>query len=207
MCFSMGGGAAKKQAQQARADEDARKARIAAGMGQIDQTFSRFDQGFFDKRASDYVDYATPQLERQLKQTRDNLIFALSRTGNLKSSAAIDKNADLNYEADVARAGVANEGQNQANSLRNQVENARSGVTAELNATGDSSAAAAAALRNAANLSVPQGYSPLGNLFASFAQAAAAIGSNANNGFSGFAGSRSSPGYGSGRGSMSIVGA
>jgi hypothetical protein len=187
MCIPSGSGA-KKQAAQQRADEEARKARIAAGMASIDQTFGKFDHNFYGGRAKEYIDYATPQFERQLRDTRDNLIFALSRTGNLRSSAAIDKNADLNYEADVARTGIANDGLNKANELRNQVENARGNVVAQLNATGDSSAASDAAIRNATNLSTPVGYSPLGNLFASFAQSAAAIGSNAGNGYSGFVG-------------------
>ena len=188
MCISLAGSGAKKQAQQQRADEDARKARISAGMGSIAQTFGKFDEKFYGDRTKDYIDYATPQFERQLRDTRDNLIFALSRTGNLKSSAGQKKNADLNYEADTARTGIANDGLNKANELRNQVENSRGNVVAELNATGDSSAAAQAAIRNAVNLSTPVGYSPLGNLFASFAQSAAGIGSNAGNGFSGFAG-------------------
>lgn len=205
MCISLGGGkAAKKQAQQQRADEDARKARIASGMASIADTFGKFDEKFFADRAKDYIDYATPQFERQLRDTRDNLIYALSRTGNLRSSAGQRKNADLNYEADTARAGIANDGLNKANELRNQVENSRSNVVAELNATGDSSAAAQAAIRNAVNLSTPVGYSPLGNMFASFAQSAAQIGSNAGNGYSGFAGGGAQT-YGASRGSSTVV--
>lgn len=188
MCISLGGTGAKKQAKQQRADEDARKARITAGMGSISDTFGKFDEKFYGDRTKDYIDYATPQFERQLRATRDNLIYALSRGGNLKSSAGAGKNAELNYEADTARAGIAADGLNKANELRNQVENSRGNVVAELNATGDSSAAAQAAIRNATNLATPVGYSPLGNLFASFAQSAASIGSNAGNGFSGFAG-------------------
>lgn len=202
MCF--GGTGAKKQAQQQRADEDARKARIAAGMGSIASTFGKFDEKFFGDRTKDYIDYATPQFERQLRDTRDNLIYALSRTGNLRSSAGQKKSADLNYEADTARAGIASDGLNKANELRNQVENSRSNVVAELNATGDSSAAAQAAIRNAVNLSTPVGYSPLGNMFASFAQSAAQIGSNAGNGYSGFAGGGAQT-YGASKGSSTVV--
>lgn len=193
MCFSTGAG---KQARQARADEEARKARIAAGMANIDQTFGKFTPEFYDSRRANYIGYAMPQLERQLTQNRDELVYALSRTGNLDSSAAIRKNADLNYEGDVARIGVENEGQNKANALRSQVENARSNVVSQLNATGDNQAAADAAVRSAVNLETPVGYSPLGNLFASFAQSVANIGSNAANGFRGFAGGGSGGGGG-----------
>lgn len=186
MCFGDGG--AKRQAQQARAEEDARKARIAAGMSDIDRTFSRFTPEFYGERRNNYIEYALPQLDRQLGQNRDELVYALSRTGNLDSSAAIRKNADLNYEGDVARMGVENEGQNKANALRAQVENARSGVVSQLNATGDNQAAADAAVRSAVNMETPVGYSPLGNMFASFAQSVANIGANSGGGFRGLPG-------------------
>lgn len=204
MCISLGGSGAKKQAKQQRADEEARKARIAQGMASIASTFGKFDEKFYGDRAKDYIDYATPQFERQLRDTRNNLIYALSRTGNLNSSAGQKKNSDLNYEADTARSGIAADGLNKANEFRNQVENSRGNVVAELNATGDSSAAAQAAIRNATNLATPVGYSPLGNLFASFAQSAAAIGSNAGNGYSGFSGGGAQS-YSPSKGSSTVV--
>lgn len=188
MCFSAGAGAAKREAKQQRADDEARKQRIKDGMAQIDSIFGKFDDNFFIDRAKAYSAYATPQLDRQLQDQKKNLIFALSRTGNLDSSAANDLNGKLIYDGDVARTGIANEGLNQANALRNSVENSRGNVVAELNATGDSTAAAQAALRNSINLNTPQGYSPLGNLFANFAQTVGNIGSNAGNGFQGFFG-------------------
>ena len=55
----------------------------------------------------------------------------------------------------------------------------------------------AAALRQVQGLNQPGGYSPIGNLFANFAQVASGIGANSNNSFAGFsgAGGRSSPSY------------
>jgi hypothetical protein len=186
MCFGDGG--AQKQADQQRRDEVARQNRIKSGMSSIADAFSGFNDSFFAKRAKDYVDYATPGLEKQAGDARDNLIYALSRTGNLDSSAAIDRNADLTEETNAKRIAVANQGLDGANQLRSQVENMRGNVVAELNATGDSSAAGQAALRNAANLNQPQGFTPLGDLFSSFAQTIGNIGSNAGNGYGGFAG-------------------
>lgn len=203
MCFG-GDGGAGNIARQQRADEVARQNRIKSGMSSIDTAFSNFNDGFYSKRAKDYVDYATPSLERQASEARDNLIFALSRSGNLDSSAAIKRNADLTEEANAARIGVANTGIDEANRLRSQVENTRGNVVAELNATGDSSAASAAALRNVQNLHQPAGFSPLGNLFASFAQTIGGIGSNAGNGYGGFSGSGSNL-FRSGGGSQRVV--
>jgi hypothetical protein len=192
MCFFGGDKSAERAAQQQRADEDARKARIQLGMANIDKAFSGFNDGFYKKRAQAYVDYATPTVDRQAGQAHDNLIYALSRTGNLDSSAAIKQDALLNDEVNAQRIGIANEGLNQANSARSSVENTRGNVVAELNATGDSSASTAAALRASQNLAQPQGFSPLGNLFASFANGISQIGANAGNNYGGFSGFGSS---------------
>ena len=205
MCFSSNNSASKIAAQQ-RADEVARQGRITSGMGSIDSAFSGFNDDYYAKRAKDYVDFATPTLNKQARATHDDLIYALSRTGNLDSSAAIKKNADLTDETNAQRIGIANTGLDQANQLRSSVENTRGNVVAQLNATGDSSAAAAAALRDTSNLNQPQGYSPLGNLFSSFASTLGSIGSNASNGYSGFAGGGKSL-FGTGSGSQRVVGA
>lgn len=204
MCFSSGG-SADKIAKQQRADEVARQNRIKSGMAQIASTFGAFNPAFYDKRAHDYNDYAMPEVNRQQDHQRQNLIYALARTGNLDSSAAIDKNAELNEEGNKQRIGVANEGLNQENSLRSQVENTRGNVVAELNATGDDSAASSSALRAVQNLNQPAGFSPLGNLFAAFADSVARIGSRAANGYSGFAGGGGAPLF-AGSGSSRIVG-
>lgn len=207
MCLGGGGGAAEKIAKQQRADEVARQNAIKQGMGQISSTFGAFNDGFYKKRADDYLAYAMPDINRQASDNRENLIYALARTGNLDSSAAIDKNAELTEEANKARIGAANEGINQSNNLRNQVEQTRGNVVAELNATGDASAASASALRAVQNLNQPAGFSPLGSLFLNFADSVARIGSRAGNGYSGFAGGGSgTPLFSTGAGSARVVG-
>lgn len=207
MCFSAGAGEAKREAARQRADEEARKSRIKDGMGQIDGVFGAFDNDFFERRAKAYSAYATPQLDRQLMDQKKNLIFALSRTGNLNSSAANEMNGKLVYDGDVARTGVANEGLNQANALRSSVENTRGNIVSALNATGDNQAAIDSAMRSSVNLNTPQGYSPLGNMFANFANTVANIGSNANNGYSGFAkGWEFNPVISNAKGAQRIVG-
>lgn len=187
MCF-FGGGGESEIAKQQRADEVARQNRIAQGQIGIDGTFKQFDDNYYAKRAKDYVDFATPTLERQAGNARNSLIYALSRTGNLDSSAANKQNADLTAETDAQRVGIANAGLDNANKARTNVENVRSNLVSELNATGNSEAASNGALRQAQNLNTPVGYSPLGNLFSSFVSNLSSIGSNANNGYSGFLG-------------------
>ena len=208
MCFGSSS-AADNIAQQQRADEVARQNRITQGMAQIANIFGGFNDGFYKKRADDYTAYAMPEVNRQADQQRRDLVYALARTGNLDSSAAIDKAAELGEEVNKQRIGVANEAQNQANNLRGQVEQTRGNVVAELNATGDAEAASNSALRQSQNLNQPAGFSPLGNLFLNFANTVAQIGSRAGNGYSGFAGAGApifGPGYSlSGAGSSRIV--
>lgn len=206
MCFGGGSGSADKIAQQQRNDETARQQRITDGMGQIAQIFGGFNDGFYKKRADDYSAFAMPEVERQAGQQRKDLTYALARTGNLNSSAAIDKAAELGQEVNNQRVGVSNEALNQANNLRGQVEQTRGNVVAELNATGDAQAASNSALRQSQNLNQPAGFSPLGNLFLNFAQSVAGIGSRAGNGYSGFLGNGSSPLFATGAGSQRIVG-
>lgn len=188
MCLGGGGGDVEDIAKAQRKDEVERQKRIKAGMAQIAQTFGAFNESFYGKRASDYQTYAMPEVERQAEHQRKNLIYALARTGNLDSSAAIDKNAELAEEANKQRVGVANEGLNQSNALRSQVEQTRGNVVAELNATGDSAASSASALRAIQNLSQPAGFSPLQNLFVNFANSVGNIGARAGNGYAGFMG-------------------
>lgn len=188
MCFGDGG--ASRMAREQRSEEQARQARIRAGMGRIDQTFASFDEPFYADRAKAYVDYATPQIDRQADDARRQLIFALSRSGNLDSSAANRKNEELSRDVNEARVGAANEGQNTANRTRADVETARSNLVSMLNATGDADAASASALRQVQALSMPEGFSPLGQLFSNFLSGVSRIGSNAQNGYSGFFGPR-----------------
>lgn len=205
MCFSTGG-SANKIAKQQRADEVARQQRINSGMSKIDGAFAGFNDDFYNARKRAYLDYALPGVERQAADARRGLIFALSRNGNLDSSAAIFKDRELTREADQARLDVGNVALDQANRTRADVENVRSGLVAQLNATGNDQAAAAAALRQAQNLNMPQGFSPLGQLFANFAAGLSRIGSNEGNGYGGFFGGASSGYPMSSTGSQRVVG-
>ena len=186
MCFG-GDGGAGEIAQQQRADEYARQARIAAGMQKINDTFSAFGDDYYNKRAQDYTDYATPQLDRQYGLAKDNMIYALDRSGILQSSAAQKKNAELSNDFDQSRIDIAGKAQDTANTARSNVETTRGTLVNQLNATGDDSAAAAAAVRQATALNQPTGFSPLGQLFANFTSGLASIGSNASNSYSGLA--------------------
>src|SRR3546814_20442278 len=91
-------------------------------MGQIDQTFSQFNDDYFDTRSKAYLDYATPQLEDQFAKAKEQLIFALSRGGNLNSSVAGERLADLTKQYDRNRTALADRGLALANDARSTDE-------------------------------------------------------------------------------------
>lgn len=166
------GGSAKSggnEAKQARADEQARQQRIREGTTKINGIFdSQFDDNFFSGRRNAFMDYAAPQLDDQYGDASKELTFSLARNGTLDSSVRgqkageLQKMFDLNKQQ-LADQAIANEGQS-----RNAIEDARSGLIATLNATGDATGAANSALARSAALSQPAAFSPLGSMFADF---------------------------------------
>ena len=158
-----------KEAAQARADEQARQDRIRRGTADINSLFDReFSDSFFDSRAKAYRDYAMPQLDDQYGETQRDLTFALTRAGLLDSSVRADKTADLSKAYDIQRQGVVDQGEAEATSARNAVEDSRANLISMLNVTGDAQGAVNAALARSTALSRPGNYSPLTQLFADF---------------------------------------
>lgn len=158
-----------KASKQARADEAARQARIREGTSAIDSTFNnQFTPEFFDSRRTAYVDYAMPQLEQQHADARKELVYALTRAGQLDSSARAEKEAELARLFGVQKQKVADDALGFSNQAKTAVEDARGGLITMLNATGDSAGAANSALARASTLTQPQQFSPLTQLFADF---------------------------------------
>jgi hypothetical protein len=160
------GGGGDGGAGQARADEAARQARIKQGTASIDKNFSGFNDGFFDSRARAYTNFANPQLADQYARTQQNLTYNLARQGLTASSEASRNAGELQRQYNDNRAQIAAQGMDAANDARNQVEQNRSELLAQLNATSDPAAAAASAVNRADVLSRQQSFSPLGQLFA-----------------------------------------
>jgi hypothetical protein len=206
MCFPKDK-TASRMAEQQRSDELSRQSRIQSGMSEIDRIFSgQFSPEFYGKQRQAYLDFATPQLDREYGDTKDQLVYALSRSGLLDSSAGQNENANLSRAYDRNRLGIAGKAMDTENAARASAENARSNLVATLNATGDDAASAAAAMRQSQNLSMPQGYSPLVGLFGDLSSSIARIGSNAANDYSGMARNIGSLFKTGGRGSQTVVG-
>jgi hypothetical protein len=161
-----GGGGGDGGAGQARADEAARQARIKEGSANIDKSFGGFNDAFFGGRAKAYTDYANPQLADQYARTQQNLTYNLARQGLTASSEAARNAGELQRQYNDNRALIAAQGLDAANQARSQVEQNRSELLAQLNATSDPAAASASAVNRAGVLAQQQSFSPLGQLFA-----------------------------------------
>lgn len=163
MC--MGGGGGGNAAAQAREDEKRRQERIQKGMGNINETFSTFDDSFYDRRANAYKAFAMPNVESQYKDAHQGLVYNLARSGNLASSEAARQMGILNQDRNSANLKVADASLDYANKSRQQVEQARTDLVNQLMATADPSTAASQAAARSATLTPDPAMVGLGDLF------------------------------------------
>jgi len=164
MCF--GGGGGDGGAAQARADEQARQARIKQGVGNINERFNQFDDSFFKQRGQAYKNFATPQVNDQYKQVSDQLAFSLARTGLGQSSEAARQGGVLMRDNALARQQLAEGATTEATKARQSVEDQRNALISQVNMTADPELAAQNALRSAGILEQQQAFNPVANLFA-----------------------------------------
>jgi hypothetical protein len=164
MCF--GGGGGDGGAAQARADEQARQDRIKKGVGNINQKFDKFDDGFFKGRGQAYTNFATPQVNDQYKQVSDQLAFSLARTGLDQSSEKARQGGVLMRDNALARQTLAEGATTEATKARQAVEDQRNSLISQVNMTADPEMAAQNALRSAGIMEQQQAFNPVANLFA-----------------------------------------
>ena len=162
--------AAERQAAEARAAEEARQGRIREGMAGIDSTFGGFDDGFYNQRRQAYLDFALPQINEQSDRARRELLFALDRAGLTNSTAAGEKQRELELEIGNQRQTAASTADDMVTQARGDVANARTGAVNLLNQSNDAGQAISSARTGAASVAQPQSFSPLGTLFASAGQ-------------------------------------
>lgn len=163
--MSGGARAARREAERARQEEQARQDRIRQGTDTINSTFGQFDDPFFGDIRQSYIDYARPQLDRQFNDAREQLTYALARQGTLNSSTRGEQTADLQERRDLNLQDITDQARQFETDARNNVERARADLLTTLQATGDAEGASNAALSRASILSAPPSYSPLGQLF------------------------------------------
>ena len=169
MCIFGGGSQpVDNSAEIARQEEAARQARITEGRTAIDDAFGAFTPDYFDSYANDYTGFYTPKLDDKYADARKKLTLQLASTGNLTGSAGIGQLRDLTEMYNEQTSDVTNKSLAAANTLRGNVENARSDLYSQNSVAADPGNAAESAARQIGILQQPQQFSPLGDVFSSF---------------------------------------
>ncbi len=182
MCFNIfgDGGAsrraeqlAQQQATEKRTEETNKANSLRSGMEGINKAFGGFDDAYFDRLKTDYMDYAQPQLEDQYKDAKKNIVYALARKGSLNSSVMGDQQAILDRQNATNLTGITGTANDIANTARGQIASNKNQVVSQLDATYDDSAAVSDAMERSRMLAVTPSFNPLGKMFGDIAAQAA----------------------------------
>lgn len=152
----------------ARAEEEKRQGRINESIANIDNSFTGFNQPFYDKYQADYTGYYQPQLDDQYADARKRLTLQLAKTGNLTSSAGINQLGDLQENYNTQRTGITNQAIDAVNRLKGDVDMRKSQLYTDARSAADPGSATSAATSAAAALQPGMPASPLANSFADF---------------------------------------
>jgi len=151
---------------------DKQFARMLKGGGLYSGTkqVTGFDDAFFGGQRDAYMDFYQPQLDDQFGQAKDQLTYALARAGTLNSTLAADKSADLTKKYDVQKASVLSQANDQVAQNRSRINNEKSALVAQLNATGDANRVSNEALSRTQQMyNEAPAYNPLGDIFSGVA--------------------------------------
>lgn len=172
----------KRQDDAARAEANDKSARLKQGTDNINNAFSNYDQNYYQGLANKYSDFYLPQLADQGQTAQQQLLYGLARQGILNSSAKGYEYGQLQKQYGLQQQGILSNAQAYSNNAKQQIENQRSNLLSQLNATGGDKVTSAGFLGgSSANavgsypISAPvlQSFSPLGDLFQNVSSVAA----------------------------------
>ena len=170
MCLGGGGDSfLQEEYERQRAEEEARQGRITEGKAAIDAAFSGYDDAFYENQATNYMDYATPQIEDQYTDAMRSLTRALSRSGMSQSSVAAERKAKIEKTLADAQADAARQGQSYANDVRQSLASVKNNLISQNNALADPTLIANMAASQSSAASQVPNYSPVANIFANVA--------------------------------------
>jgi len=151
--------------ERAKADEAERQAKVDAGLANIEDVFSQYDQDFYDQTSDAYMDYAQPQLEDQYAEGLKQLQYALARGGRFNSSTEVNRKAGAAEDLAFQQQELASKALQAAKGQQQAVADAKEKMIRlnEVNANPD----LAASLSNsqAGLLNQPPKFDPLINVF------------------------------------------
>lgn len=153
-----------------RRQENERQAAIRRGVGNINTQFEGFNDPFYARRKEAYQDFALPELANQFQNTSKQLAYKNANQGLLQSSGARFLNDSLEREMVRQKQGIADMGQQQANQLRQNVENERSTLISQNQSAADPLLASQQAMAQASTLALPSTFAPVSNFLSGWAQ-------------------------------------
>lgn len=157
-------------AEKARKAEEERAARVAEGTESINAAFQQFDDPYFDQARQTNLDFYQPELQDQYQDAYRKMVLDLNRSRNLNSSAGARTLGNLQERMAQETTQMGGRADDYAAARRAEVENSRSNLVNQLNASADPAAANTAALAQAQQLGRQQTLSPLGAVFADLIQ-------------------------------------
>jgi hypothetical protein len=163
------GSSSDKGAEAARAEEERRQEAIRQGVRNVDAQFTGFNEDFYSKRAKAFEDFALPQLAQQTQDTTKQLIYQQARRGMLDSSATRYLTNRLKSETAKQQQGITDQGQTQANALRQSVNQAKGDLYNQATLTADPAMAQRQAISAAATLQLPSSFAPVSNFLQGWA--------------------------------------
>lgn len=120
---------------------------------------------FLESLERSYLDFATPEVGRQARKATEKSTNQLARRGTMESSIAAEQQAEIARQQAEALGRVAARASEIRSQRAREIESSRQNVIAQLEASGNSAAAAQSALNASQTLAGSQEFSPLANLF------------------------------------------
>jgi len=140
--------------------ENQRQASITKGQAEVDKEFAGFDDGFYNKRAQDYINYVMPQLGEQVRGQQKGIQYGLSDRGLTNSSVARNAMSGLAKQTALQQQAIAEQGMVQAQELQRQVESNRAELYNQVISASDPGNIGKQAGAAAATLRQPSTFSP-----------------------------------------------
>lgn len=154
---------------EARQLEAERQATITSGVKDVNKIFSGFTDDFYNQRARDYINFALPKLGMETRDTERAMKFSLANRSLSNSSAARQQKSSLARAVADAAGSIGTQAESESQRLRSDVEQQRSNVIAQLQASADPAVAGQQAINSAAQFTAPSTFAPVGGFLNNWA--------------------------------------
>jgi hypothetical protein len=164
------GGSTSSAGETAAEAEARRQAKVDAGLENIEDVFSQYDDDFYDKSSDAYLDYYEPQLEDKYKEGLKQLQFALARGGRFNSSTEVGKKAKAAQDLGFQKNELASGAIKAANDSEAAVEGAKERMINLNQVNADPDLASSLSNAQSGMLNAPPKFDPLLDVFSNITE-------------------------------------